>query len=217
MRRRPALALAILLGAGSLAAPITFGAAPPLRVEHAAPRGSVEQQIAWAHVAIDYGRPEMHGRAIFGELVPYDRVWRLGEDEATRLTTDANLTLGSLAVPAGRYALFAIPRRHSWTLIVNRVADQWGAWNWSAAQDLGRVELPVEPVEPAVEALTFELLPTGDKEATLSIRWEGSAVSVPLSVAGEPPAPPPSPPPAPSSKPKSPGAHAPPAGTVSRP
>ncbi len=158
------------------------------RVERAAPRATVEQQVAWAHVRIEYGRPETRGRTVFGEMVPFDRLWRLGSDEATRLTTDADLALGSLALPAGSYALFAVPHARTWTLVVNRVADQWGAWNRNPAQDLGRVELGVEALEAPVEALTFALEPTGERTAALSIAWERARVTVPLSVVGEPPA-----------------------------
>ncbi|MEN6535070.1 MAG: DUF2911 domain-containing protein, partial [Bryobacteraceae bacterium] len=78
-------------------------------------------------VTVEYGRPYKKGREIFGGLVPWDKVWRTGADEATILTSDADLMIGSLHVPKGSYSLFTIPEKQSWTLIVNKVAKQWGA------------------------------------------------------------------------------------------
>lgn len=167
----------------------------PPRVERGAPRSTLSLQLAWASVGLDYGRPAVRGRAIFGQLVPWDRLWRLGADEATRLSNSADLELGTLRVPAGDYALFAIPHVHTWTLIVNSVAQQWGAWNANPANDIGRVELVVETLDTPVETLTMTLEASADqeKEGTLRIAWERSQVSVPLRILGEPPLPPPLP------------------------
>ncbi len=165
-------------------------AQPAPRVERSAPRGTADLQLAWASIAVEYGRPETHGLTQFGERVPFDHVWRLGADEATRITVSHDVALGPLTVPAGSYALFAIPHAHSWTLVVNRVAQQWGAWNWEPVQDLGRVEVPVEEVDPPLPTFTIELEGTGEKEGELRLAWEHARVRVPLRVLGEPPAPP---------------------------
>jgi len=174
---------------GGVARAAPAGAGLP-RVERAAPRATVDQQIGWARVGIEYGRPETRGRKVFGEMVPFDRVWRLGSDEATRLVTDAEIALGALVVPAGSYSLFVVPHPRTWTLVVNKVADQWGAWNRNPAQDLGRIELDVETLEAPVDALTLALEPTGERSAVLAIAWELMRVTVPVSVVGEPPVPP---------------------------
>ena len=92
-------------------------------------------------------------------------------------------------MPAGSYSLFVVPHPRTWTLVVNKVADQWGAWNRNPAQDLGRIELDVETLEAPVDALTLALEPTGERAAVLMIAWERTRVAVPLSVLGEPPAP----------------------------
>lgn len=180
----------MLLATGVVASSALDAANGLPRVERAAPRATLEQPIAWAHVRVEYGRPEARGRRIFGEMVPFDRLWRLGSDEATQLRTDADLALGSLAVPAGSYSLFVVPHPRSWTLVVNKVAEQWGAWNRNPAQDLGRVEIDVETLEAPVEALTFSIEPTGERAAALSIAWERTRVTLPITVVGDPPAPP---------------------------
>lgn len=178
----------------------------PPRVERSAPRATVSLQLLWANLELDYGRPSARERSIFGQLVPWDRLWRLGADEATRFSTSAELELGTLRVPAGDYALFAIPHIHTWTLVVNSVAQQWGAWNAKPADDVGRIELVVEPLSAPVEVLTItlEASPDKEKEGVLRIAWERSQVTVPLRILGDPPPPPPPPG---GSPPKPPAAH----------
>ena len=87
----------------------------------------------------DYeGRPYLKGRkAVGGSLVPYGEVWRTSTDEATKLTTDADLTIGDLHVPKGTYALFTLPSKEGWTLIVSKKADQWGAFDYKQSEDFG--------------------------------------------------------------------------------
>ena len=93
----------------------------------------------WSSVmAIDYGQPHVRGRAIFGGLVPYDEVWRLGANWATSLSLDVNMTIGDLDVPRGLYTLFLLPRGNSAELIVNRQTKQWGGRRSAA----GRYQRP---------------------------------------------------------------------------
>ncbi|MEO8505717.1 MAG: DUF2911 domain-containing protein [Acidobacteriota bacterium] len=186
------LALGLLLALGGA---LLASAQNPPHVERSAPRATIALDIAWAHVTVEYGRPSTRGRAIFGQELPFDRVWRLGADEATRLTTTASLSIGGVEVPGGSYSLFVIPRSHTWTVIVNRIAHLWGAWNWNPAQDLGRVELAIETLETPIDTLTLNLAPQAEreKEGSLTIAWERSQITVPLRVLGDPPAPPPPP------------------------
>jgi hypothetical protein len=94
------------------------------------PRLSPHEQtsltIGGKKITIEYGRPYVKGRKIFGGLEPYGKVWRTGADEATVLTTDADLMIGGLKVPKGSYGLFTLPEASRWTLILNTVAKQWG-------------------------------------------------------------------------------------------
>ena len=101
--------------------------------ERLSPHESVTGNVGEANLTITYGRPYKKGREIYGGLVPFDEVWRTGADEATTLETDRDLMLGALHVPAGKYALFTIPGESNWTLVVNKVADQWGAFRYDEA------------------------------------------------------------------------------------
>ena len=93
-------------------------------------------------VTIEYSRPSMRGRKIFGGLVPYDQVWRTGANAATSLKTDVALTIGAASVPAGNYTLYTLPGATSWKLIINKQTGQWGT-EYNQSQDLARVDMKV--------------------------------------------------------------------------
>jgi len=151
----------------------------------ASPHETVTASVGGKTITITYGRPYMKGRKIYGELVPFDKVWRTGADEATTFTTDGDLMLGSLHVPAGTYALFTIPRNQmDWTVILNKVAKTWGSFSYekNKAQDLGQTSAKLEKVATPVEQLTIAIQPGAGKNATLSITWETTRVTVPIMV-----------------------------------
>ncbi len=121
-------------------------------------------------VTITYGRPKVRGRSIFGALVPWGEVWRAGANEATTITFDAPAKVAGRDVAAGTYALFFLPESGEWELILNRVANQWGAFNYDAAQDVLRAPLPVEECD-AVEELTFSV-----EGPDVVMRWDRSEI-----------------------------------------
>lgn len=145
--------------------------------KRASPHAEVSANLGGKKISISYGRPYAKGRAIFGGLVPWNQVWRTGADEATTFTTEADVTIGTLKVPKGEYALFTIPTEKSWTLVVNKTAKQWGAFKYDAAQDLGRVPMTVASNAKPVEQLTIELAPSG-KQLTLKLSWDKTSASV---------------------------------------
>lgn len=131
----------------------------------------------WSSVmTIDYGQPHVRGRAIFGGLVPYDEVWRLGANWATSLSLDVNMTIGDLDVPRGLYTLFLLPRGNSAELIVNRQTKQWGT-DYDPALDLGRTALRRRSLQETAQSLIVTLEPVFPQEAgelpsgTLRITW----------------------------------------------
>ena len=128
-------------------------------------------------VAIKYSRPSMRGRKIFGDLVPYGKVWRTGANSATSLTTDTALDIGGTAVPAGNYTLYTVPGEKSWQLIVNKQTGQWGT-KYDEGQDLARIPMKVSQLPSAMEEFTISLDKTGTKSATLKLQWEMTSASV---------------------------------------
>lgn len=148
----------------------------------ASPHEQTSATIGGKKITIDYGRPYMKGRKIFGGLVPFGQVWRAGADEATMLTTDADLTIGGLNVPKGSYALFAIPEANHWTLVVNKVAKQWGAFNYDQSKDLGRTEMKVSAAGAPLEQFTISLEAAGGDRGVLKMAWDRTAATADFSV-----------------------------------
>ncbi len=128
-------------------------------------------------VTIKYSRPSMRGRKIYGELVPYGKVWRTGANAATSLTTDTALDIGGTTVPAGNYTLYSVPGEKSWQLIVNKQTGQWGT-KYDEGQDLARVPMKVSQLPSGLETFTISLNKTGAKSATLKLDWELTSASV---------------------------------------
>jgi len=141
------------------------------------PRDTATADVAGAHVMVDYGRPSMRGRTIFGgDPVPWKHVWRLGANAATQLITDRDLTIGGAAVPAGTYSLFAVPARDGWTLIINKQHGQWGTV-YDQAQDLARVPMTVGSLTDPVEQMTITLRSEGSGGAIV-VAWERTEARV---------------------------------------
>jgi hypothetical protein len=128
-------------------------------------------------VAINYSRPSMRGRKIFGGLVPYDEVWRTGANSATSLKTDVALTVGSANVPAGSYTLYTLPGATSWKLIINKQTGQWGT-EYDKSQDLARVDMKVGQRSSPLEEFTISFDKTGGNSATLKLEWDTTVASV---------------------------------------
>ncbi len=147
------------------------------------PHEAVSVDLGGHKITITYGRPYMNSRKIVGALVPYGKVWRTGADEATVLQTDVDLDINGLKVPKGEYALFTLPTKDGWTLIVNKTAKQWGAFDYKQADDLGRVPMQVSKSGSPVEEFTITLTPAGSNAATLKMEWENTVASVPVKVA----------------------------------
>lgn len=138
--------------------------------ERKSKNGRVEGSTGGVQVVLEFGRPNVAGRKIFGALVPYGQVWRAGADEATTISFDKNVVIEGQALAAGRYALFLIPTEGDWTVVFNRVAEQWGAFKHDPASDALRVT-----VKPAAHAMTetLEYTLSGDR---VELHWDTVAV-----------------------------------------
>jgi hypothetical protein len=134
-------------------------------------RAAIVQSIAGADLRVSFGRPAVKGRKIWGALVPLDRVWRAGANEATTLSVNRDVRIEGRELPAGTYTLFVIPTAEDWTLILNRVPRQWGAFDYDPAFDAVRVGL--RPSEGAHEEhLSFRVEPDGPDRAAVTLAWE---------------------------------------------
>jgi len=167
-----------------LLAALAVGACGSLMLVQAQDRKSPHEAVSATFggdkIEIVYGRPYAKGREIVGGLIPFDKVWRTGADEATVLRTPADLMLGSLHVPKGEYSIFTLPREGGCTLIVNKTAKQWGAFDYDATQDLGRVEMTTSELSEFVEQFTIDFVKNSESSGVLRMRWENSEASIAL-------------------------------------
>ena len=133
--------------------------------------GRTEGEVNGIQIVIEYGRPNVNGREVWGGLVPFGQVWRTGANEATTIEFSAAVTIGGETLPAGKYGLFTIPGESEWTVIFNKVPTQWGAFRYDASEDALRVT--VEPGEcEHVESMDFVV-----EGSAVSVRWATTAVS----------------------------------------
>ena len=144
------------------------------------PRDTLRTSIAGASFTVTYSRPMRRGRAVFGGMVPWGEVWRTGANEATHLHTDKDLVIGGVAVPAGSYTLWTIPRPEGWTLIINKQTGQWGTV-YDPAKDLARVEMQQDTAATSEEQFTISLEPK-DAGAVLRLKWDDREAWVPIEV-----------------------------------
>ncbi len=148
----------------------------------ASPRQTIEQQFSVSKVSLDYGRPSVNNRKIFGALVPYGEVWRAGANSATKITFGQPVKVGNTVLPPGSYAVFVIPQATSWRVLFNKEAEQWGAYNYKADLNVAEITVPVQKLMPAQEVLTWLLTPSGN-QIQLSCMWADVRVDVPITVA----------------------------------
>src|SRR5438270_4999794 len=115
----------------------------------------------------------MKGRKIMGGLVPYDKVWRTGANEATLLTTEADLDIGGTSVPAGKYTLWTLPSEGTWKLIINKQTGQRGT-DYDQSQDLARVDMQKSQTQQPVEQFTINLNKKANDTADLVLQWDNT-------------------------------------------
>lgn len=134
------------------------------------PRDTARATVGGAHIQIDYGRPMKRGRVIFGNVVPWDTVWRTGANQATQLITDRDLVIGGTSVPAGTYSLFTLPSLKGWQLIINKQHGQWGT-DYDAKRDLARIPMRNLDTARATEQLTISI-ESDTRQSWITILWD---------------------------------------------
>jgi hypothetical protein len=155
--------------------------AQDLTLPAASPRAEVMQRVGVLELRVNYASPGKKDRTIWGELVPYDTLWRTGANAATTFETDGDLTVGGVAVPAGKYSLFTIPAKDAeWTVVLNKDATA-NTGNYDEKKDQARFKVKPEEA-PARERLTFLFSDTTDTGTRLDLEWAGLRLSVPVTV-----------------------------------
>lgn len=144
----------------------------------ASPAAMLQQRIGLTDVTVEYGRPGVKGRLIFDGLEPFGEVWRTGANTATKITFSTGVKFGGADVPAGSYSLFTIPGEKEWVVILNKVAQQWGAYGYDEEKDVVRVKAKPAALAELVETMTIGIANVRDDSAILEIAWEKTRVPI---------------------------------------
>ena len=131
------------------------------------PREAVYATLGTTKVAVSYGRPSKRGRTIFGDVVPYDTIWRTGANAATGFRVDHDVMIGATRVPAGEYTLFSVPTRDAWTLVISKRIHEWGT-EYDPTADLARIPMRVTTAPAPIEQFTISI----DTHGVMSFAWD---------------------------------------------
>lgn len=167
--RAPRIPLLAALVSAALLADASYAA--DLKLPRPSQKAQVMQTVGLTDVTITYSRPGVKGRTIWGDLVPYDKVWRTGANEATDITFSTDVKVNGQPLAAGTYSLHTIPTKSDWTVIFNKKADQWGSYSYDQKDDALRIQVKTKPHE-FTEWMEFSLPDIAVDKATIALDWE---------------------------------------------
>jgi hypothetical protein len=151
------------------------------RYVQVSPAASAVQTVGITDITVTYHRPGVKGRVIWGELVPYDQIWRTGANNATTIEFSTEVNIAGTKIAAGKYSLFTIPGREEWTIIINKNTTLWGAFDYKQEEDLLRFNLKPQAAENQ-EWMIFTFENLSKNSADLVLRWEKIKIPITVSV-----------------------------------
>ena len=142
----------------------------------ASPSTTLTQTLGLTKITLDYSRPSVKGRKIFGDLVPYGKVWRTGANKITSIKFDDEVYVHGAIMKAGSYGLYTIPGKNEWTIIFNRDDKQWGSYGYDINKDV--IRFNVQPMQPQefTEQMNIDFVEFSPTSTYVSIRWENTEV-----------------------------------------
>ncbi|MFZ9719516.1 MAG: DUF2911 domain-containing protein [Chitinophagaceae bacterium] len=141
---------------------------------------TIKQDVGLGSIELSYSRPNAKGRKVFGDLVPYNKVWRTGANNATTLNFTDEYTIGGVKIKPGKYGLLTIPGETSWTLIISKQTDVTSPAAYKQSEDVVRVNANVMVMSGAVETFTMQFANVKDNGCELHIMWDKTAVALPI-------------------------------------
>lgn len=156
--------------------------AQQLKVPAPSPLGTVKQAVALSEISIEYSRPGVKDRVIYGDLVPFGKLWRTGANASTKITFGEDVKIEGNTVPAGTYALYTIPDKDEWTIILNKNLTLWGSDGYKQEEDQIRFKGKSMPLANKVETMTFNICDITSTSATIELVWEQTRVSFGITV-----------------------------------
>ena len=144
------------------------------------PTQTIKQDFALGNIELTYSRPSIKGRKIFGDLVPYNKLWRTGANAATILKLSDPLEIGGKKVDSGSYALYTVPGEDNWEIILNKGIKNWGVDGYKESEDVVRFRVPIMKVKPSVESFSMQFTNIQPETCELHIMWDKTSVAIPL-------------------------------------
>lgn len=154
--------------------------AQELKLPALSPTSTITQEFSTTKIEINYSRPSMRGRKIFGDLVPFGSVWRTGANAATKITFGEEVEIGGTKIPAGSYSFYSIPGANEWEIIINKNTGNWGAMGYDTKDDVVRVKVKSTALPQSMETFTMWVGNITFSSCTIDVAWENTMVSVPV-------------------------------------
>jgi len=144
------------------------------------PTQTVKQDFAIGSIELVYSRPTTKGRKIFGDLVPYGKLWRTGANAATKIVFSEPVEMGGKKVDTGTYVLYSIPNADSWEIILNKGLKNWGTDGYKPTEDVVRFSITPYKLKNKLESFTMEFTDVKPETCVLEIKWEKTGVAIPI-------------------------------------
>lgn len=164
------------------AATSSFG---QLKLPALSPGAKITQDFSTSTIEITYSRPSMRDRVIFGGLVPYGIVWRTGANSATKVKFGEEVTIGGVTLKEGEYALYTIPNKDEWTIILNKGTGNWGASGYDTADDVARFNVKSKTLDKNVQTFTMNIGNITFNSCNIELIWEKTKVIIPVKANNE--------------------------------
>jgi len=151
-----------------------------LKLPALSPTAKITQEFSTSNIEISYSRPSMRGRKVFGDVVRYGDVWRTGANAATKIKIGEDLEIGGQNVKAGEYALYTIPGKEQWEIILNKGVGNWGNAGYNISDDVARFKVPARMMEKNVQTFTIDIANITFNSCKLELMWEKTKVIIPV-------------------------------------
>ena len=161
-----------LLIAAAFVSAFQFTNAQSLNAPAASPTQTLKQNVGLSSIELSYSRPGVKGRTIFGDLVPYGKVWRTGANQATTITFGEEVTIGETKIPAGKYGLLTIPEASEWTIIISKQTDVTSPDAYKQDQDVVRVKATPYPLPMSIETFTMSFDDLKNNSCNVGLMWD---------------------------------------------
>ena len=159
---------------------LAFGMNAQIKAPQPSPTAELEQMVGLTEVEIEYSRPGKKGRDIFGSLLPFGEIWRTGANASTKISVSDDVMIGGQKVPAGQYALYTIPGKDEWTVIIHKHLENWGAGGYQDSEDLCRFTVKPTMMNDTYESFTIDFSDFTTNSANINLTWDKTRVSFPI-------------------------------------